>query len=99
MNNFELYLHEYERLKKYLGQAVLAHGLIILIAFLFQVFLGVDWFQNKQTTKNITIVQSSVRVDVVEMPKFTVQELKKMEIAPPADDKVEAEAKEHSFGS
>jgi colicin import membrane protein len=94
MNNFELYLNEDERIKKYLLQALMAHVVIILIAFLFQFFLGVDWFQNKQTTKNITIVQSSVRVDVVEMPKFTVQELKKMEIAPPADDKVEAEAKE-----
>jgi TonB family protein len=36
--------------------------------------------------KNLKVIQSSVRVDVVAMPKFTVQELKKMKVQAPVPE-------------
>lgn len=82
VNNY----YQEDKLNKYLGIAVAIHLALILFIYVFQVALGIDWFKNKSTIKEIEIIQSSVRVDVVEMPKFTVQELKKMDIVPPSQD-------------
>lgn len=87
------YLYQDDKLNKYLGIAVAVHLGVFLIAYIFQVALGIDWFQSSNTKKEIEIIQSSVRVDVVAMPKFTVQELKKMDIAPPSQETKAEEVK------
>lgn len=84
-------LYEKDKLTKYIGIAIAIHIGVVLIAYLFQIALGLDWFQNNNSQKEIKIIQSSVRVDIVEMPKFTVQELKRMDIAPPSPDTKEEE--------
>lgn len=86
-------LYQEDNLKKSLALAIGVHVFLIVFAFLFQTFLGIDWFKNKSSIKEIEIIQSSVRVDVVAMPKFTVQELKKMDIAPPSQDEKTEEVK------
>ncbi len=50
------------------------HGCLLLLAATVGKFVGTIW-----KTNDIEIIRSSVRVDVVGMPKFTVQELKEME--------------------
>lgn len=65
----------------YLVFAFGAHVAIILMLLLFQWIGEFNIFENSKQAK-INIIQSSVRVDVVGMPKFTVQELKKMKVAP-----------------
>lgn len=85
--------YQEDNLKKSMALAIGIHIFIIILAYFFQTLLGIDWFQNKSSIKEIEIIQSSVRVDVVAMPKFTVQELKKMDIAPPAQDEKTEEAK------
>lgn len=87
------HFYQEDKLQKYLMIAVAIHLFVVLSAYLFQQFLGIDWFQNTKAIKEIKIIQSSVRVDVVAMPKFTVQELKKMEIAPPSQDEKNEEVK------
>jgi TonB family protein len=59
--------------KKFVISCVLHAGLILLAAMVGKV-VGTIW-----KTNDIEVIRSSVRVDVVGMPKFTVQELKEME--------------------
>lgn len=87
------YFYQEDNLKKYFMIALAIHVSLVLFGFVFQSVLGIDWFQNKSAIKEIEIIQSSVRVDVVAMPKFTVQELKKMEIAPPSQEEKTEEVK------
>ncbi len=64
------------------------HALLLALAF-----YGGDFISKNFTRNNdIEIIRSAVRVDVVGMPKFTVQELKKME-ATPVIEKPEPEVK------
>ncbi len=49
------------------------HALLLLFAYL----AGSSLFNFFNTNNNVEIIQSSVRVDVVGMPKFTVQELER----------------------
>lgn len=59
--------------KKFLITFVAHAGMILLAAYVGKV-AGTFW-----KTNDIEIIRSAVRVDVVGMPKFTVQELKDME--------------------
>ncbi len=52
------------------------------IGILFLVFAGGKVVSNVFRSRDIEVITSSVRVDVVGMPKFTVAELKKMQAAP-----------------
>lgn len=54
-----------------------AHVALLLLAFAGSELLS-KFFKNN----DVEIIRSSVRVDVVGMPKFTVQELKKMQAEP-----------------
>ena len=63
------------------------HALLLLLAF-----LGGEAISRLFKNNDIEIIRSSVRVDVVGMPKFTIQELKKMQ-ADPVIEKVPEVAK------
>lgn len=53
------------------------HSILLLLAF-----AGGEVMNKMFRNNDVEIIRSSVRVDVVGMPKFTVQELKKMEAQP-----------------
>lgn len=60
-----------------------------LLAFLL-CFVGGEIVSKVFKSNDIEIINSSVRVDVVGMPKFTIQELKKMEAQPLLEAPAEA---------
>jgi len=66
----------------FLTKAFAFHITLIILAFLLQKITGLDLFHISKDAANLNIIQSSIRVDIVAMPKFTVQELKTMKIAP-----------------
>lgn len=53
------------------------HGIVFVLAF-----VGGEYVSKAFQSDDVEIIRSAVRVDVVGMPKFTVQELKKMEAQP-----------------
>lgn len=57
--------------------SLIGHGLLILLSF-----IGGEIISKVFRSNDVEIINSSVRVDVVGMPKFTVQELKVMEAKP-----------------
>ena len=65
----------------YIVVAIFAHMAIVSILVVLQWLGGINIFDNSKK-ENVKVIQSAVRVDVVGMPKFTVQELKKMKMAP-----------------
>ena len=78
--------HLEDKFNRYLVVALTFHAFIIIIGMSLNTLLDLNLFETEKARKNLEIIQSSVRVDVVAMPKFTVQELKKMEVKPPAED-------------
>lgn len=60
------------------------HALLFLLTF-----AGGELISKVFKSNDVEIIRSSVRVDVVGMPKFTIQELKKMEANPIIEKKVE----------
>lgn len=64
-----------------------AHALLVLIAW----FGGSTIMKLMNVNDNVEIIRSSVRVDVVGMPKFTVKELKAMQAEPVAKPEPEPE--------
>ena len=69
-----------DELDKYFLKAMLLHVAILLLAYFFQFVLNWDIFNIHKDTTDVKIVQSAVRVDIVELPKYTLQELKKMDL-------------------
>jgi colicin import membrane protein len=61
--------------------SMLVHGLVIFLSF-----IGGELISKVFRSNDVEIIHSSVRVDVVGMPKFTVQELKKMQAEPVAEN-------------
>ncbi|MBL7665050.1 MAG: cell envelope integrity protein TolA [Bacteriovoracaceae bacterium] len=66
-------------LKKPLIYSLLLHLVFPLIIYLI-VSLNIKW--EPTFIKNVVTIQSAVRVDVVDMPKYTIQELKAMKLPP-----------------
>lgn len=66
-----------DKFYNYISIALVIH--VIVFAF-FYVSPSFDFFKN--TRPKINIIKSSVRVDVVAMPKFTKKELKEMKLVP-----------------
>lgn len=60
------------------------------IGLLLLAFAGGELVSKVFTSNDVEIIRSSVRVDVVGMPKFTVQELKKMQAQPIVEQEPEA---------
>lgn len=85
---------EEDSLKRFFLLALAAHVAAAALAAGASFFLGMDLFPG-EPAKDVQIIQSSVRVDVVAMPKLTVQELKKINPAQSApSDPVEQTPKE-----
>lgn len=77
-------LHELEsekELTRYLLIATGLHIVVVIILFLIQLIGGFSFFVSKDK-KQLKVIESAVRVDIVGMPKYTVQELKKMKVTP-----------------
>lgn len=91
--NYELDQSIDDRFNRFLAKAVIVHIAIVLISLVLKMVLGLEFFESKLKPKDIEIIQSSVRVDVVAMPKFTVQELKKMKVADAPTEEVKEDAK------
>jgi colicin import membrane protein len=64
---------------KSFAMSLLGHGLLFLLFFIGGEVVTKAF---KSSSNDVEIIRSAVRVDVVGMPKFTVQELKKMEANP-----------------
>lgn len=79
---------EEESLARFFILALGAHVLVVAGFVLASLLVGLDMFRSDEI-KDAELIQSAVRVDVVAMPKFTVQELKKIEPQAPAADAVE----------
>ncbi|MBA2404126.1 MAG: TonB C-terminal domain-containing protein [Bdellovibrionales bacterium] len=58
-----------------------AHALLVLMAYL----AGTTFMNFFNNNDNVEIIRSSIRVDVVGMPKFTVKELREMQAEPVAE--------------
>jgi colicin import membrane protein len=55
------------------------------LALFLLAFVGGDLVSKVFKSNDVEVIHSSIRVDVVGMPKFTIQELKKMEAEPVID--------------
>lgn len=82
---------EEDSLKKFFLMALGGHAGVVLICGLASLFLDLSWFDGR-ANKDLEMIQSAVRVDVVGMPKLTVKELKNMEPDAPASGEKEAAA-------
>jgi outer membrane biosynthesis protein TonB len=90
ISRFETHIDE--NFYRFFTKALSIHVGIVILAIVFQKILGFDLFKVKPSEKKLNIIQSAVRVDVVAMPKFTVQELKKMQVAPAPSETIKEEA-------
>ena len=68
-----------DNLNKYLSIAIVLHLAVIIMTLLFKLITGLSFFESEKK-KEIEVIQAAVRVDIVGMPKFTLQELKKMDL-------------------
>lgn len=67
---------------------------ILYVSVIFSIFIGLMFFvegnQEKVRAENLKLIESSVRVDLVGMPKFTLKELQNMApVAPAVETEVE----------
>ena len=77
-------------LLKYVTLVCLIHLLFLTILYLTQFWGdGLSLWKGKQ----IQLVQSSIRVDLVAMPKFTLRELRQMQIPPAASEQSQGQQK------
>lgn len=78
-----------------------AHIVVIILAVISTIVISTDKSNNE--VSNVEIIKSSVRVDVVGMPKYTIQELKKMTMEDfnqnPTEEVVKEDQKEEVGGS
>lgn len=87
-----------DSLKRFFIMALMAHVAFVVVASILSFVFDLGIF----TSKNNEVpdfVQSAVRVDVVAMPKLTVQELKNMAPQMPAADKADTSPDESSAQS
>lgn len=74
--------------------AIVFHLVLISLGVGITKLMDLEIFRVEQDVKDLKIIQSSVRIDVVAMPKFTVQELKKMKVSEPVVEEKGEEVKE-----
>ncbi len=86
---------------KYLLRALLSHCGAGLILFLVTYVLNVDFFSSEINNKDVKIIESAVRVDLVAMPKLTVLEKKKLDLTQTTPEvipaKIEGKSNETSY--
>lgn len=74
-----------DSLGRFFALALGVHVLFVGAFAALSLLLGLEFFSSEKY-EDIELIQSAVRVDVVAMPKLTVQELKNMEPQAPAAD-------------
>jgi colicin import membrane protein len=74
-----------DRFYNFLIKALILHVSIVICVVAIDQFLNLNLFEKKMPISDLKVIQSAVRVDIVAMPKMTVQELKKVTVtaAPP----------------
>ena len=73
--------YEYkDKLNEYLMKAVGVHLMVVISGVILNMVFSLNLFSTHKPPTNIEIIQSAVRVDVVGLPKMTLQELKKMDL-------------------
>lgn len=73
-------MDQQDKLNKYLLLAIMGHISLLVIFGVTRFIFDWNIFHNDDDKKNIEIIQSSVRVDVVGLPKYTLKELKQMNL-------------------
>lgn len=84
MSSFSL--EQNDKLNNYFVKAMFFHLLLMVVALLFNFVSSWDIFAKFKKKPILSLVESSVRVDVVGLPKFTLQELKLMELKSSSSD-------------
>lgn len=74
------YFEQTDHIKKYLTYAVLFHVILFAIAYSSSFIFKFKPLKI-EVNKNVEMIQSAVRVDVVGLPKHTLKELEKMDLA------------------
>lgn len=74
-------LHVHKRFNWYWKRSLVIHVGILFMMFILNKFNFLNFSSNQPK-----IILPSVRVDIVELPKYTLEELKKLEIAPPPSE-------------
>jgi colicin import membrane protein len=65
-------------LKPFLQKALLIHGGVLALLIILNLVGGISIF--KKSNQQLKVLEDVVRVDIVGMPKFTLEELKKMDV-------------------
>lgn len=73
----------------FLIKAIMIHVSLLVFCFSIDYLFNLNLFDSKQIQKDLSIVESAVRIDVVGLPKFTLEELKQMNISKPVEEVVE----------
>jgi colicin import membrane protein len=79
---------EQEKIKKGFYKSLVIHAVFIVLIFFGDALLRSS--NNDLKESNLKLIEASVRVDVVAMPKHTIKELRNMELPPPAPKAEEA---------
>lgn len=83
-----------DRFNYFLTFALVAHFIIVGLGIVLTQVLNLDFTDLKIKNENVELINSAVRVDIVDMPKLTVQELKKIKYVPPSPVEVQKVDKE-----
>ncbi len=79
-NNFQLN----DPFNEYLIKALSLHLVLLVLIVFYHILVDMDLISGFKRKKIVKVVQTAVRVDVVGMPKMTLQELKKLDLNPSA---------------
>jgi TonB family protein len=71
---------ENDKFNQFLAKAVIVHITVVLVLFSIDLLFNLDLFSSKKNNVDIKLIESAVRIDIVALPKFTLQELKKMDV-------------------
>ncbi len=88
-----------DKLNEYLVKALALHLIILFLAYIGNAIFDMNLFQTRKPEIKLNIVQEAVRVDIVGLPKHTLQELKKMnlqETPPVVQEETKSEINETS---
>jgi TonB family protein len=71
---------ENDKFNGFLAKAFLVHISIVVIFVSFDILFNFDFFSTKKNNVDLKVIESAVRIDIVALPKFTLEELKKMDV-------------------
>lgn len=77
-----------DNLNRYLLKSIYVHLAILFLAIVAHIASDLKFFQFEKPPKKVEVVQTAVRIDVVGLPKHTLQELKKIDLSQVAEEPV-----------